>query len=351
MNREELIILEEKWQSLPISEREFIVDFLKTTYKNNTLNEAAWYNTVGDILGIFDPTGVVDVLNGISYILQGDYFFGFLSMVAAIPYAGDVVAKPLIGIGKTSGLMKNVDRAMSMAKAGRTIEAGVILEKAAKQSKLMSDFLKSVPRWGEKLKTAIDSLPAKKLTGTMRSVIKDWVDLFSTIAKRRYSVKAVSTTNLAKQLKTPLSKTEAVDLIKNLKTTLGKQGSVFKNMKFAKDAGFMTKNVWPFVTPGLLWRNRAVAAMMNRTKFYTGFLDYIGVANFVGPEELTKTISEEELNKKFQEYTQTPQASDNWSQDMQNIPQEDQQMVQTQTQSQQQTKPQEKDFLSVIFGV
>ena len=30
------------------------------------LNEDRWYNTVGDIVGIFDPTGVVDLVNGVS---------------------------------------------------------------------------------------------------------------------------------------------------------------------------------------------------------------------------------------------------------------------------------------------
>lgn len=351
MTKKEYILLEEKWQSLPIGEREFVVDFLKGINNNKRLNEAQWYNTLGDILGIFDPTGVVDVLNGISYILQKDYFFGFLSMVAAIPYAGDFVAKPLIGLGKRGNLMKTVNRAMELAKNGKTVEAGVILEKVSKQNKLMSNFFKSVPRWGDKIKKVIDSLPAKKLTGTVRGVIKDWVDLFSTMAKRAYSVKAVSTANLAKQLKTPMPKSMAVDLIKNLQTTLGQQGKIFRNMKFAKDAGFMSKYVWPFVTPGLLWRNRAVSAMVNRTKFYTGFLDYMGVANFVGPEELSKTMSEDEMNKKFQEYTKTQEASDNWNQDMQNLPEETNVTTQTQEPTQSMTKPVEQDFLSVLLGV
>lgn len=311
--------LQEKWEKLTISDREFCVDFLKEINKNKQLNEAQWYNTVGDILGIFDPTGVVDLINGISYMRQGDLFFGFLSMVAAIPYVGDFVAKPLIGIGKTSGLMKNIDRAMDLAKMGRTSEAGIILDKASRQSTLMSNFLKSVPRWGQKLKNAIDSLPYKKITNNFRRVIKDWIDLFSNIAKKRYAVRAVSTANLAKKLKKPLSSKDAETLILGLQKTIETQGRVFKNMKFAKDAGFMTKNVWPFITPGKMWRNRSVSAMMNRTKFYTGFLDYMGWGNFVGPEELTGKMSEEELNKKFQEYTKTSQAQQYWNEDMANL--------------------------------
>ncbi len=40
--------------------------------------DEAWYNTVMDIVGLADPTGVVDIVNGISYFTQGDTFFLFL---------------------------------------------------------------------------------------------------------------------------------------------------------------------------------------------------------------------------------------------------------------------------------
>ncbi len=32
--------------------------------ENYMINEAEWYNTLGDIIGIFDPSGVVDFVNG-----------------------------------------------------------------------------------------------------------------------------------------------------------------------------------------------------------------------------------------------------------------------------------------------
>ena len=31
------------------------------------LNEAKWWNAIGDVLGIFDPTGAVDLINGLDY--------------------------------------------------------------------------------------------------------------------------------------------------------------------------------------------------------------------------------------------------------------------------------------------
>ena len=67
------------------------------------LQEAEWYNTVGDILGIVDPTPTIDIINGISYFSQGDHLFGLLSLISAIPYAGDAVGKTIMGSLKIGG--------------------------------------------------------------------------------------------------------------------------------------------------------------------------------------------------------------------------------------------------------
>jgi hypothetical protein len=82
--------------SIILTERqlELITDNISNEKK--VVNEA-WYNTVMDVLGIADPTGIVDIVNGISYFSQGDHLFGLLSLISAIPYAGDVVAKPVLG--------------------------------------------------------------------------------------------------------------------------------------------------------------------------------------------------------------------------------------------------------------
>ena len=65
-------------------------------YDNTQILNEEWWNTLGDVVGIFDPTGVVDLVNGIDYVRQGEYFFGFLSMISIIPYVGDAIAKPII---------------------------------------------------------------------------------------------------------------------------------------------------------------------------------------------------------------------------------------------------------------
>ena len=51
-----------------------------------------------------------------------------------------------------------------------------------------------------------------------------------------------------------------------------------------------------------LFGNRQMRMLMRKTKFWLGFLDYIGIGNFVGPEELSKKMSEAEIQRKLAEY-------------------------------------------------
>ena len=79
-----------------ITERQLTMITKESSSQNSqVIVEAEWYNLVGDILGIADPTGVIDIVNGVSYFSQGDHLFGLLSLISAIPYAGDVAAKPV----------------------------------------------------------------------------------------------------------------------------------------------------------------------------------------------------------------------------------------------------------------
>jgi hypothetical protein len=57
-----------------------------------------------------------------------------------------------------------------------------------------------------------------------------------------------------------------------------------------------------------LFGNRRMRILMRQTKWWLGFLDYIGVANFVGPDELAAKMSESEITQKMNQYNQTPEA-------------------------------------------
>ena len=288
----------------------------ESLYNDGTqvLNEE-WWNTIGDIVGIVDPTGVVDLVNGLDDIRQGEYFFGFLSMIAIIPYVGDVIAKPIMGVSKGSKAMRGVNSAMKLVKdGGKTADAGKLLADAGKASPLFAKLLNTSISWGGKLKQIIDRIPGGKLTGGLRKLLMDWIDLFVGVAKQRKNVGAV-VSNLAKRVKSADPAT-ATSLIKNLKTQLGKSSRTFRDYKMT-DPGFMAKYVWP----GTSFRNRELMGLMRKTKFYAGLLDYLGVANFVGPEELSKKMSESDLKNKLIEYSQTEEGKQNWSEDIGNVSQ------------------------------
>lgn len=303
----------------------------ESLYVENTqiLNEE-WWNTIGDIVGIVDPTGLVDLVNGLDYIRQGEYLFGFLSMIAIVPYVGDVVAKPLMGVSKGSKAMRGVNEAMGIVKNGGNVtDAGRIIADAGKASPLFGKLLNTSISWGGKLRQIIDRIPGGKLTAGLRKTLIDWIDLFINAARQRKNVTKI-TANFAKRVKAADPAT-ATALVKQLKTQLSTSSRVFRDFKIT-DPGFMSKYVWP----GFSFRNRNLMALMRRTKFYAGLLDYIGVGNFVGPEELSKEMGEENLRQKMEEYSKTPEGQKNWGEDMEGVTQEP---IETTTKSQpQQTK-------------
>jgi hypothetical protein len=51
---------------------------------------------------------------------------------------------------------------------------------------------------------------------------------------------------------------------------------------------------------------------MQSTKWWLGFLDYIGLGNWVGAEELAKKMGDENFMQKVEEYNQTPEAQQNF---------------------------------------
>lgn len=319
-NEELRNIAKEKLDLLSEDDRKLVFDILFSIHEDRKkpLNENQWWNTVGDILGIFDPTGVVDLVNALDYIRQGDYFFGILSMISIIPYVGDAIAKPLIGVGKTSKLMKGVDEALMMARKGDSLNAGLKLEEISKSSGLFASFIVSVPKWGTKLKDGINALPGQKITGGLRRVLNDWIDLFINVAKKRTGSKVAVGKVADKVAFAPLKADDAVKLIDELKKAVKTDAKIFKNFK-PNDPSFMSKYFWPGFSFNILGRNRQLAGLMRRTKFYTGFLDFLGIGNFVGPEELGKKFNKNKLDQKFKEYTKTKGAQENWTEDFSDV--------------------------------
>lgn len=284
---------------------------------NQLINEA-WYNTVLDIVGWADPTGIVDAVNGVSYMVQGDYLFGFLSFVSAIPYAGDVVAKPVLHalkIGKPSA--RALNKVMALSKAGKTAEAAKALQNIMKSDSFMSKFVYGVSRHTGKLEQLVNSLPGGVLKG-FRETILDWIKLFKNAGKP-----GIKAQRLARQF-SKLSKEQQIGRLQNLQKVLANSKGPFRG--YSKDMKFFSFDNLRAGMPQLMSQNRELRALMRKSKWYLGLLDFMGIGNFVGPDELMNKIGDENFEKEVAEYNKTQESEQYFSEefgDGQNIPYEE----------------------------
>jgi hypothetical protein len=298
---ERLKIINEKWNKLSGKDRTFVLEFLKAVYPEKAMlvTEARWYNTLGDIVGIFDPTGIVDLINGISYWRQGDKLFAILSWVSVIPYVGDLIAKPVIGLMKMGGGAAKAFKAAALtgdaAKIGRTAKtAGGSIAKMVEKS----------PSWGDKLmnllKGSVGKVPG---LGGLIKVIEEYVNIFKGASKEMKMSKEITGKLAAKAEKQALTRSEKETLAAELK----KQGQ-FRGFRDYAGAGQSWKAKYISGGMGRLWGNRATRSLMRRTKWYLGLLDFLGVANFVGPDELEQKYAD--LEAKIDEYNKTEKAQE-----------------------------------------
>ncbi len=294
---ERLKVLQERWDNLSSSDKKFVFEFLMITQPERTelIKEDKWYNTLGDIIGVFDPTGVVDVVNGISYWRQGDKLYAILSWISAIPYLGDLIAKPVIGVMKAGGaLAKGFKGAVLAADAGK-------LGRYAKSAGgPIAKLVESVSQWGPKLISALEKVIGKipGIGPNFIKTVKEYVTLFEEGSKQMSRMSSTA----AKAGET-LSKSEKLNIFRKYK---GVGGSMFSPSNLAGGIG-------------RLWGNRGTRSLMRRTKWYLGLLDYLGIANFVGPDELENIVSD--LDKKVEEYNQTDDARKRWKEDFGNMEQ------------------------------
>lgn len=349
---EKIKLAEEKWSKFSKSEKQFVINCLETFYpKKKGMIKEAWYNTVMDVLGIFDPTPIIDIINATSYFIQGDTLFGILTLVGAIPYAGDLVAKPVLGALKIGGpSVKALNSAVKLADGAAVgskayIEAGETIAKLAKEPGVIGTFLKKLGGpFGEKVLKTIDEIPAGPFKG-MKNTIKSHFQLLHNAGKKSIAFQGLAK-GLAADFKVGKAVTADVIALKDLL----KAQKVFDTATLTKP-GFFT-NVFFGGIPRLFRSadGRRMRILMQSTKWWLGFLDYIGIGNWVGAEELASKMGEKEFMNKVEEYNQTP-AANQYFQDQfgkENISTETGGTPQTT-----QTKPEEKDpfasFLRNLF--
>lgn len=329
---EQLNYINEKWEKLSGKDRTFVIETLKSIYpeKSYLLKESRWYNTVGDIVGIFDPTGIVDLVNGISYWRQGDKLFAILSWISVLPVLGDIIAKPVVGALKLGG--DSVKMFRTAAAAGDAVN---LAKSARAAGGPVAKFVTETPKWSTALLSKLGG--SGKVSGGMMKGVTDYVRVFddagkmiktnkSTIKQGAETIKTVKDlTKVGKGVKvqkplTAAEKTELSVLAKQNPVRIFRDFGTGKNswLKFMKsDASLGAK--FSAGVPRLFGGNPATRSLMRRTKFYAGFLDWLGIANFVGPEELEQQYSN--IDKKYEEYAQLPESQRLWAEDMSgNVP-------------------------------
>jgi hypothetical protein len=237
------------------------------------LDENKWYNTLGDIVGIFDPTGIVDLGNGISYWSQGDKLFALLSFISAVPILGDVIAKPVVGVLKIGGESAKVFKAAAIGG-----DAVKIAESAKAMGGPVAKLVESAPNWGEKLvsilKNSVGKVPG---LGGLIKVIEEYVQIFTKAGKE-----------------------------------LEAGGKV---TAFSKNAGELQSFGNKYLSGGMgrFFGNRATRSLMRRSKWYLKLLDKLGVHNFVGPDELEQQIPD--LQSKMDQFNQDPNNKELYNQE------------------------------------
>jgi hypothetical protein len=296
----------QNWENFSIEQKEYIVEFLKVLYPKTAkrLNENEWYNTLGDIVGIFDPTGVVDLVNGVSYIHQGDYLFGFLSIVSAVPYAGDAIAKPVMGALKVGApSAKALEEVLKLSKAGKTAEASAMLQRVTESGGIIGKFTEGMGKIGSSLRGILERMPMGPFGGLKRTIIQ-WIELFEKGAVKGGIVNKAGA-NLASKMGT-LSKASQVKNLENLIKMSKDTGGLFTSYRTTK--GFFSGKTLFRGMPQIMGRNASVRALARQTKWWAGFLDFMGLGNFVGPDEALAKLGQGQLEAKLGQYNQTPQA-------------------------------------------
>jgi hypothetical protein len=275
------------------------------------LNEDTWMNTAASVVGLFDPTGIVDFLNGVSYLYQGDYLFGVLSMISVFPYFGDVIAKPIMGSLKVAGKgVRFADDALRLAKAGKTTDAVKLLRQAGTKSDDIQRLINSSGKWGQKVIDTANAIPGSRMAPRAKKLVSDYVDLFRSAKATKQTVKIAGKVDDLIVKFPKLSKSQQVANLNQIR-------KAFADVKGFKSFELTNPGFIGTIAGGVprFWGNRSVRSLMNRSKWYLGFLDFIGIGNFVGPDELDAQMGKGEVEDKLQEYSETDQSEKNWSED------------------------------------
>jgi len=270
-----------------------------------------------------------------------------LSLISAIPYLGDLAAKPLMLAGRGSKVIRLTNDALKVAKTNPA-KATRMMEQIGKQNTMVGKLMDQVRVWAPKLRKMVDSIPTGKMGQPLKNTINDAIMFFEKVGAGSRKASKIAK-NFSKKT---MSSEEATSVLKQIRSAAEQDAQLFR--LFGGSAARGIKGFEKYKASGMprLFGNKATRSLMRRTKFWAGFLDYLGLGNFVGPDELSKQMGNQEFNSKMNEYSQTQEAKQNWETEFGGVSQEEPtQQTQTQTSSSETSSDPTRDFFTnLIFG-
>jgi hypothetical protein len=321
----DLKLFRESWNQLKPKEKELVIELYKMLYpkKSEKLNEGLmdWVQGGLDVVGIFDPTGIADLTNAVLYFGRGEILFGMLSLISIIPVAGDMIAKPIILGGKALGLpFKAFKAAVASGDAVKIAKSAKTMEKLGPVGKKVTEFIESFNKgMGDKISKLLQKGKNIPVVGKFTKTIEGWINIFKKAGKEIN----LPTTASKFEIKTgsgvwkgTLKGSEKVDFLKTLKemipSTKGMSTTAFRDMakkgKFSLFGKEFTK----------IWQVPAHRKMLGRTKLYLRFLDKLGLANFIGPDELAQEVPN--VESKLQSFMNSPEGQSAFNEEFVNSP-------------------------------
>lgn len=318
---EDLKYLKETWSKLNVEEKELVLELYKILHpeKRKQIDEGVmdWVQTGLDIGGIFDPTGILDLTNAVIYFSKGDILFGMLSLVAVIPYAGDVIAKPILLAAKAgSKEFKIMSTAVKTKNASKIAEAANSM-KGSKIGKTIFDFLDNFNKGlGEKVLNILQKGKKIPIVGKFFTTIEEWIKLFKNAAKemkiptkaKTFEKEIVQNGKVIGKMKGTLKGQELVDWKNTVKEMFKPFGSKYGTTAFRQMA---KTGKLPITSLSNVYKNiirvPETRKLMGKTKLFLRFLDHLGISNYVGPDQLEEMVPN--ASEKFGEFVNTPEGS------------------------------------------
>jgi hypothetical protein len=274
-----------------------------------------------DFLGWVDPTPISDTINGFIYWNRGDRLFAYLTWISAVPYLGDVVAKPAVIA------LKQLKSAAKIG--GKTDEILGVSDDIVKQMESALDagdveeFTKLVDMNGGPIKDIVENFDkptviggvmeslnnlksvAKRIpfVGGLVTVIDEWLDIFTKASRQIKTSKEISV-YYEKALKMGIKPLN--DAEKKLLTQELNELNRFRGFRDYEPRDSSWWNRYYDGAIGKLFGNSNLRGLIEKTKWYLGLLDWLNVGNFVGPKELEQQVPD--IRNKIELYDQTDMA-------------------------------------------